>query len=55
MYICLDYSRSKKNSKRYYHNRTLLFLQGTRHSAHILIKLELYRQIFRKILQCTLL
>jgi len=41
-------SHSKKNSTIYDHKCTLFFMQGTRCSRHILMKLEFSRQIFEK-------
>jgi len=40
-------SHSKENSARY-HKCTQIFMQSTRYSCHILIKLEFSRQIFGK-------
>ena len=39
-------SHSKKNKARYYHTCTYVFMWSTRYSGHILMKLELSRQLF---------
>jgi hypothetical protein len=52
--VCFDFpynfiwniSHYKTNSARYYHKRTSVFMQITRYSCHILMKLEFSRQIF---------
>jgi hypothetical protein len=41
-------SHSRKNSVRYYHSRTQVFMSSTRYSCQILMKLEFPRQIFKK-------
>jgi predicted transcriptional regulator len=42
-------SHSKKNSVRYYHNCTQVFMSSTRYSCQILIKLEFSRQLLEKL------
>jgi hypothetical protein len=44
----LNISYSKKNSVRYYHKCTQVFIHIVRYSCQILIKLEFSRQIFEK-------
>ena len=41
-------SHSNKNSARCYNKRTQVFVQSTRYSWQILIKLDFFRQIFEK-------
>jgi len=41
-------SHSKKNFARYYRKYTQVFMQSTRYSCQILIKLKFSRQIFKK-------
>ena len=44
----------KKNSSRYYHKCTQVFIQGIFLSCQILMKLEFSRQIFEKMLKCKI-
>jgi hypothetical protein len=47
--VCLKHFHSKKNSARNDHKCALVFIQSTFYFCHILLKLEFYRQIFRKL------
>jgi hypothetical protein len=46
--VVWNISHFKKNSARYYHKRTEVFMQSTRYSCQILMKLEFYRWIFQQ-------
>ena len=43
--VCLKHFYSKKNSARHYHKCAKAFTQSTCYFCHILLKLELYRQV----------